>query len=214
MATTSPDNIWTPDSGDDYALTVDLAATADTVQDALTSIRGENGTRKGTTTQRNAATAVTGDYWSDTTDGFLYKRTGSTWFLAPGQLLGSMVGPTSNTTGAAGTLVGSIVSTPVLAIGQKVKITSRFSSFNGGGNVSTIDTSWRNSATNVTNAVRDGFTTSRGHTSSPGTVGTPGGGFLIVSASAAAKISAGIFLADGSSAVYGADGTYLAIESA
>lgn len=35
MATTSPDNIWTPDSGDDYALTVDLAATADTVQTGL-----------------------------------------------------------------------------------------------------------------------------------------------------------------------------------
>jgi hypothetical protein len=38
VATTSPDNIWTPDSGDDYALTVDLAAMADTVQDALTEI--------------------------------------------------------------------------------------------------------------------------------------------------------------------------------
>lgn len=38
MATTSPDNIWTPDAGDDYALTVDLAATADTVQDALNGI--------------------------------------------------------------------------------------------------------------------------------------------------------------------------------
>lgn len=37
MATTSPDNIWTPDSGDDYALTVDLAATADTIQAALNS---------------------------------------------------------------------------------------------------------------------------------------------------------------------------------
>jgi hypothetical protein len=35
MATTTPDNIWTPDSGDDYALTVDLAAMADTIQDAL-----------------------------------------------------------------------------------------------------------------------------------------------------------------------------------
>lgn len=213
MAITSPDNIWTPDSGDDYALTVDLAATADTVQAALTSIRADNGIRKGTTTQRNAATAVSGDYWSDTTDGLLYKRSGTTWFIAPGQLLGSMIGPTSNTTGGAGTLVGSIVSTPVLAIGQKVKITSRFSSFNGGGNVSTIDTSWRNSATNVTNAARDGYTTSRGHTSSPGTVVTPGGGFLVVTATAAAKISAGIFLSDGTSAVYGVDGTHLAIES-
>lgn len=41
MATTSPDNIWTPDAGDDYALTTDLAATADTVQDALNTVRGE-----------------------------------------------------------------------------------------------------------------------------------------------------------------------------
>lgn len=41
MATTSPDNIWTPDSGDDYALTTDLAAMADTVQDAITDVRGE-----------------------------------------------------------------------------------------------------------------------------------------------------------------------------
>lgn len=39
MAVTSPDNIWTPDSGDEYALTVDLAAMADTVQDAL-NLRG------------------------------------------------------------------------------------------------------------------------------------------------------------------------------
>lgn len=39
MAVTSPDNIWTPDSGDDYALTVDLARMADDVQDALNSIR-------------------------------------------------------------------------------------------------------------------------------------------------------------------------------
>lgn len=35
MATTTPDNIWTPDAGDNYALTTDLAAMADTIQDAL-----------------------------------------------------------------------------------------------------------------------------------------------------------------------------------
>lgn len=35
MAVTSPDDIWTPDSGDDYALTTDLAAMADTIQDAI-----------------------------------------------------------------------------------------------------------------------------------------------------------------------------------
>lgn len=41
MALTDPDNIWTPDSGDDYALTVDLAAMADTIQTVLTDIHGE-----------------------------------------------------------------------------------------------------------------------------------------------------------------------------
>lgn len=39
MATTSPDNIWTPDAGDDYALTTDLAAMADTIQDAISDVR-------------------------------------------------------------------------------------------------------------------------------------------------------------------------------
>lgn len=39
MATTTPDNIWSPDAGDDYALTTDLAAMADTVQDAITDNR-------------------------------------------------------------------------------------------------------------------------------------------------------------------------------
>ena len=33
MATTTPDNIFSPDAGDDYALTTDLAALTDTVQD-------------------------------------------------------------------------------------------------------------------------------------------------------------------------------------
>lgn len=39
MATTSPDDIWTPDAGDDYALTADLAAMADTIQDAISLLR-------------------------------------------------------------------------------------------------------------------------------------------------------------------------------
>lgn len=35
MATTSPDNLWSPDAADDYSLTVDWAASMDTVQDAF-----------------------------------------------------------------------------------------------------------------------------------------------------------------------------------
>lgn len=55
MAVTSPDNIWTPDSGDDYALTVDLARTADDVQDALVRVRNESAPRMGTTGRARAA---------------------------------------------------------------------------------------------------------------------------------------------------------------
>lgn len=75
MVTTSPDNIWTPDAGDDYALTTDLAATADTIQDALNGFTG----RKGTTTQMNAFAATNGDTWQNTTNGQPYRRIGGVW---------------------------------------------------------------------------------------------------------------------------------------
>lgn len=57
MATTSPDNIWTPDAGDDYALTTDLAAMADTVQDALNA-RPRNYRTDLTNAQRIALTGT------------------------------------------------------------------------------------------------------------------------------------------------------------
>ena len=51
MATTNPDNIWTPDDGDDYALVTDLAAMADTIQAALNrggAVSVANTTERGT----------------------------------------------------------------------------------------------------------------------------------------------------------------------
>lgn len=83
MATTSPDNIWTPDSGDDYALTVDLAATADTIQDALNTVKNY---RVGTDAQRVALSggALFGGlkfYTTDTNLEWFYN--GSSWKLAP-----------------------------------------------------------------------------------------------------------------------------------
>lgn len=81
MATTSPDNIWTPDAGDDYALTTDLAAMADTVQDALNTVKTY---RPLTNAQRLALTGA--DLFEGlvvyTTDtNALWKYDGSTWGL-------------------------------------------------------------------------------------------------------------------------------------
>lgn len=77
MVTTSPDNIFSPDSGAPYALTTDLAVMADSVQDALIS----RANRIGTSAARTAATAAspTGTLWWDTTIGVLTIKGVSTW---------------------------------------------------------------------------------------------------------------------------------------
>lgn len=79
MATTSPDNIRTPNPTDNFNLVADLATTASDVQDALT--RRANA-YKGAAAQRTSftSTAVPGMLWQDT-DGIrmLWKRGASTW---------------------------------------------------------------------------------------------------------------------------------------
>lgn len=213
MATTTPDDIWTPDAGDNYALTTDLAATANTIQDALTSIRTTNGSRKGTTTERNSATAVNGDYWSDTTTGFLYRYNGTKWLIAAGQVLASMVGPTSSIGGTAGTLIGTIISTPVLESGQKFKLMANFSQFSSTSAASEVQTRWRNNASDVSYTTADGVVSSR--TAGPANIVDGGrGAGAILTTTANAKVSAGIWTASANSAVYGQDGTHLWIESA
>lgn len=89
MATTSPDNIWTPDAGDDYALTTDLAAMADTIQDAFTA-RPKNYRTGITNAQRIALSG--GDLFeglrvhtSDTRQDWLY--TNSAWINERGLFL-------------------------------------------------------------------------------------------------------------------------------
>jgi hypothetical protein len=81
MAVTSPDNIWTPDAGDDYALTVDLAAMADTVQDAITAnnndLRGLDANRPA-----NGAPGLTaGMTWYSTDTGITWRYNGSAWAI-------------------------------------------------------------------------------------------------------------------------------------
>lgn len=82
MATTTPDNILTPDAGDQYALVQDLGLMADSVQDALTR-RGN--ALKGTAAQRVSALASTtaGVLWQDTDGiGMIWKRGTSAWVPA------------------------------------------------------------------------------------------------------------------------------------
>ena len=78
MAVTSPDNIRTPNSGDQYALVQDLGVLADTTQAAITK-RGN--LFVGTAAQRTAFTAATnGIHWQDTDGQQLeYVRTGGAW---------------------------------------------------------------------------------------------------------------------------------------
>lgn len=83
MATTSPDNLRTPDPGDSYNLVPDLATLAGDVQAAL--ILRDNNALRGTVAQRAAAesSALEGMLWVDT-DGIqmLWRRGPSTWVPA------------------------------------------------------------------------------------------------------------------------------------
>ena len=79
MATTSPDNIWTQDSADNYDLVVDAAATATSIQTALVA---RANSYKGTTAQRTAftATAPEGTTWADTNgEKILWIKQGAVW---------------------------------------------------------------------------------------------------------------------------------------
>lgn len=84
MATTSPDNLWSPDGTDDYDFTIDAAAMQGSVQAALTSIRSRVRYFVGTNAARIAATAVEGDIWyaNDTNIEWFYN--GSAWVRTHG----------------------------------------------------------------------------------------------------------------------------------
>lgn len=76
MATTSPDGIFSPDSDQPVDWVGDWAATASSVQTALSN----RAVKTGTTAQRNSATGVQeGTLWYDTTTGVIYRYTSGSW---------------------------------------------------------------------------------------------------------------------------------------
>lgn len=115
MATTTPDNIWTPDAGDNYALTTDLAAMADTVQEGLNNVRVSGQYRVLTNAQRLALTG--GDLFeglrvrtSDTRLEWLY--TNGVWVVDRGLFV---VQRTNAQSLAAGwNLLNAVWGTPVV----------------------------------------------------------------------------------------------------
>lgn len=119
MATTSPDNLKTPDAGDQYALVQDLGALADTVQNALT--RRAN-LVLGTVAARNAftASAPQGIHWQDTdgTNLFEWVMRNGTWDRAdkPSSFSGSVTTPSAATNSTVTVAVtfpaGAFTSTP------------------------------------------------------------------------------------------------------
>ena len=83
MATTSPDNLRTPNPGDPYNLVADLATLASDTQVALN--KKVSNLLKGTTAERTAATgtATAGMLWQDT-DGIkmIWRKDGAAWVPA------------------------------------------------------------------------------------------------------------------------------------
>lgn len=172
------------------------------------------GRASGTTAERLALTGVqTGVEFYDTSTSLTYTCRAGKWMVSPGQVLASMTGPASNTTGA-GAVVGSVISTVPLEIGQRVKIVSNFSQFPVSGVASIVATLWRNNASNVTFSTFDGAALSRMSSPATGIVQGGRGCNAIYTTTVAAKVSAAIYTNDANSGVYGADGTFLRIESA
>lgn len=78
MATTSPDNIWTPDGTDDYDHTIDLATMADSVQAAVSSVRTGANAFKGLLAARPTAGVEGRTYYAtDINRGF--RDDGTSW---------------------------------------------------------------------------------------------------------------------------------------
>lgn len=217
MATT-PRGIFSPDDPDAYDLTVDWAATADSVDSALDDLEARvpnlGLSRAGTDAARTAlagADLVPGlEFW--TTDTRLsWRYDGAKWIVAPGQILGQMESSASPT--ASGALIGTVVTVNGLAVGQRVRIVS-----SGVGaalttaGVVTHAIAVRNNASPVTSSASDKSVTSRSYAPAGGGVVTMPGVSYLFTTTSTAPLTAALFNIAG--LVYGVDGQRLMVISA
>lgn len=90
MATTTPDNLWSPDGGDAYALTTDLAAMQDTVQEAFNeSVHSRNQQYYDIAATRTTITGMKrGDTFQESDgDHILWVYDGTDWARTPGSFI-------------------------------------------------------------------------------------------------------------------------------
>lgn len=216
MATTSPDNLYSPDAGTTYNIPVATAAMQDSVQAALTNLRSQVPSltpyRTGTNTQRLALTGMAAGlkFWAtDTKLEWVYD--GAKWLLTPGQLLGSMESTSSPT--SANALIGTVITVSGLSVGQRVRVISApvGVSLASGGSV-TVWTAVRNNATAVTATTNDKSVASRTYAPPGNLVSSIPGVAFVFTTTSTANLTAGIF--NGNGQVFGADGQRLMIVSA
>lgn len=151
MALTSPDNIFSPDAGEEYALTTDLAAMADSVQVALDGIHadisslGPSGVlsyRWAAPAERDAQTGMrAGDYGYLVSNGWYYVYTGSAWGVSS-----TGVSPTSLTLDAGVTASQNLVVKEGRAVTVTVTAT-RAAGWPSDSEVGTLPSGFRPSAT-------------------------------------------------------------------
>lgn len=219
---TTPGGRFSPGDSDDWDLTTDLAAmqvsnesaTANEIAAIPRSFRSGNDAARRALTGSDLIAGM--QFQTTDNGGFLWVNPPGTttgWRVAPGQLLGFMTGPTTATTGG-GTIAGTIVSTIVLPVGQRYIVRARFGQYASTGQNSLIYTAWRNSSTDVSFTTYDGRQATRVSTAGAGFNGSGASSQAVATTTIEAKVSAAIFVGDANSAVFGADGTVLTIESA
>lgn len=223
---TTPGGRFSPGDSDDWDLTTDLAAmqvsnetaTANEIAAAITTGLSGIAYRSGTNGDRIAlsgASLVAGMRFQTTDNGGFEwinpTGTSSGWRISPGQTLATGQFNSNPTTGGA--LIGAIISTIVLPVGQRLRVTSGpiGLALTGVGAVN-YRMVYRNSATDVSNSVFDKDTTVRGYIpATGGNVFTVPGTTFEVTTTVAAKASAALYTGAGS--VYNVDGQSIRIES-
>lgn len=216
MATTTPDNLFSPDGTGAYNIPVSTAAMQDSVQAALTNLRANipalGAYRTGTNAQRLELTGMTTGvrFWAtDTKMDWVYD--GAKWLVAPGQVLASMDSTSAPTT--ANALIGTVISVSGLSVGQKLKIiSSPVGLALSAQGVAIYRTSVRNNASPVTATTADVSRTARAFLpAGAGVSSAPGASFLFTTTNTG-PVTAAMY--NGNGLVYGADGQSLWIESA